>query len=340
MNPVNPVVSVYCMTYNHENYIRDCLDGFLMQKTTFPFEVIVHDDASTDRTQEIIREYAEKYPDIIRPIYQKENQRRLKVSAITTYVFPEVRGKYVAICEGDDYWTDEEKLQKQIEIMDAHPECHFCVCGVQEVSVNKTPLGVFHPAVEIKNEIIDPEDFIVYSSKYSFQTSSYLMRYTDWAEYITKPPAFKHVSNMGDITIMLYFGSLGKTAYIDRVMSCYRRGAPSSFSADRNRWSVEKRISHFEKQLKVWTLFDEFSAGRYHSTCAKKVSDLMFGYCILRYDAKELLKAENREYFAAYPLAKKLFVLVSCCFKKTMKTIYLKVMNRREEKKQALWENS
>ena len=69
MNPVNPVVSVYCMTYNHENYIRDCLDGFLMQKTTFPFEVIVHDDASTDRTQEIIREYAEKYPDIIRPIY-------------------------------------------------------------------------------------------------------------------------------------------------------------------------------------------------------------------------------------------------------------------------------
>ena len=74
MNPVNPVVSVYCMTYNHENYIRDCLDGFLMQKTTFPFEVIVHDDASTDRTQEIIREYAEKYPDIIKPIYQKENQ--------------------------------------------------------------------------------------------------------------------------------------------------------------------------------------------------------------------------------------------------------------------------
>ena len=158
MNPVNPVVSVYCMTYNHENYIRDCLDGFLMQKTTFPFEVIVHDDASTDRTQEIIREYAEKYPDIIRPIYQKENQRRLKVSAITTYVFPEVRGKYVAICEGDDYWTDEEKLQKQIEIMDAHPECHFCVCGVQEVSVNKTPLGVFHPAVEIKSEIIDPHN--------------------------------------------------------------------------------------------------------------------------------------------------------------------------------------
>lgn len=98
---MKPVVSIWCATYNHSSYIRQCLDGFVTQKTSFSFEVIVHDDASTDGTQDIIREFAARYPDIIKPIYQTENQYSKGVRLNLTYIFPRIKGKYVAICEGD-----------------------------------------------------------------------------------------------------------------------------------------------------------------------------------------------------------------------------------------------
>jgi len=108
----DPIVSICCITYNHEKYIRDAIEGFLMQKTLFPIEILIHGDASTDKTADIIKEYEVKYPDIIKPIYQTENQFSKGVSISATYQFPRARGKYIAICEGDDYWTDPHKLQK------------------------------------------------------------------------------------------------------------------------------------------------------------------------------------------------------------------------------------
>ena len=101
------VVSIQCLTYNHAPYIRQCLDGFVMQKTNFRFEAIIHDDASTDGTQEIIREYEKKYPDIIKPIYQKENQYSKGIPGyITNIISSKCKGKYFALCEGDDFWID------------------------------------------------------------------------------------------------------------------------------------------------------------------------------------------------------------------------------------------
>lgn len=121
-----PVVSICCATYNHVHFIRQCLDGFVMQKTDFPFEVLIHDDASTDGTQDIIREYEAKYPDIIKPIYQKENQYSKGVRVSLVYNYSRVRGKYVALCEGDDYWTDPYKLQKQVDFLENHPDYVMC----------------------------------------------------------------------------------------------------------------------------------------------------------------------------------------------------------------------
>lgn len=112
-----PLVSIICNTYNHENYIRQCLDGFIMQQTSFPVEILVHDDASTDGTANIVREYEQKYPDLIKPIYQRENQYSKGVKVSLTYQYPRARGKYIALCEGDDYWTDPLKLQKQVDIL-------------------------------------------------------------------------------------------------------------------------------------------------------------------------------------------------------------------------------
>ncbi len=124
-----PLVAIQCITYNHEPYIRDALEGFAMQKTNFPFVAIVHDDASTDKTAEIIREYAEKYPDIIKPIFETENQYSKKdgsLGRIMKEAIATTRAKYIAMCEGDDYWTDPLKLQKQVDFLESNPDYGMC----------------------------------------------------------------------------------------------------------------------------------------------------------------------------------------------------------------------
>ena len=118
---MKPLVSIICPTYNHEKYITDAIESFLMQKVEFPIEIIIHDDASTDATADIIRSYEKKYPTIIKPIYQKENQYS-KGKPPTYFIYKRAQGKYIASCEGDDYWTDPYKLKKQVEFLENHPE--------------------------------------------------------------------------------------------------------------------------------------------------------------------------------------------------------------------------
>jgi len=122
-----PLVSIWTLTYNHAPFIRQCIEGVLMQKTTFPFELLIHDDASTDGTADIIREYEARYPDIIKPIYQTENQFSKGGGIYRKFQLPRSQGKYIAICEGDDYWTDPLKLQKQVDFLETHPD--YTICG-------------------------------------------------------------------------------------------------------------------------------------------------------------------------------------------------------------------
>lgn len=118
-----PLVSVCCITYNHAQFIRKCLDGFLMQQTDFPIEILIHDDCSTDGTTEIIREYEAKYPNLIFPLYEEENQyQQGKAGEIDFYNYRRARGKYIAYCEGDDYWIDPLKLQKQVDFLESHKD--------------------------------------------------------------------------------------------------------------------------------------------------------------------------------------------------------------------------
>ena len=126
-----PLVSVAVITYNHENYIRQCLEGILMQKTDFPFEIIIGEDCSTDGTRKVIEEFEKKYPAIVKPIYQEKNVGGA-VNAYS-YCYPRLSGKYIAICEGDDYWTDEYKLQKQVDFLEQNPEYVLCFHRVAAV---------------------------------------------------------------------------------------------------------------------------------------------------------------------------------------------------------------
>ncbi|MEA3259792.1 MAG: glycosyltransferase [Pseudomonadota bacterium] len=121
----SPLVSVVCHTYNHERFVKDALNGFLMQETSFPFEIIVHDDASQDETQKIIKEYQARYPKIIKPILQTKNIFS-KGERPTMYSFPAARGKYIAFCEGDDFWIDTQKIQVQALFLEGNPDCAVC----------------------------------------------------------------------------------------------------------------------------------------------------------------------------------------------------------------------
>lgn len=140
-----PLISVICLTYNHERYLRQTLDGFLGQTLISETEILVHDDASVDGTGEILCEHAKRWPDTFFPLIRKENLRSQGISLYDIYtrsIFPEARGRYLAICEGDDYWTDPRKLEKQIEFMESHSE--FTIC--------------FHHAGIQRGEIIDYEE--------------------------------------------------------------------------------------------------------------------------------------------------------------------------------------
>lgn len=119
---MNYKVSICCLTYNHRNFIEKCLEGFLSQKVNFPYEILIHDDASTDGTADIIREYERKYPDIIKPIYETENQWEKGRRGSAVFNFPRAKGEYIALCEGDDYWIDKDKLQKQVSFLDENPD--------------------------------------------------------------------------------------------------------------------------------------------------------------------------------------------------------------------------
>ena len=124
------LVSIRCVTYNQEKYISQALDSFLMQKTNFPFEIVVHDDASTDKTIEIIKEYEKKFPDIVKPIYETENQYSKKDNSLDLIILSHLKGKYTAYCEGDDFWTNKNKLQKQVDFLEQNLDYGFCCTDV------------------------------------------------------------------------------------------------------------------------------------------------------------------------------------------------------------------
>lgn len=171
----SPLVSICCITYNHEKYIRDAIEGFLMQKTDFPFEIIIHDDASTDKTADIIREYEKEYPEIFTCVYQEENQLSKGIRPLPTYIFPKVRGKYIALCEGDDYWTDPMKLQIQVDAMKKYPQCWMSFHPAFEISSNGEKIGITGRMADENFKIFSPHEVILGGGEFS-PTASLIFR--------------------------------------------------------------------------------------------------------------------------------------------------------------------
>ena len=214
-NADNPLVSVRCITYNHEPYIAQALDGFLMQKTNFPFEVIVHDDASTDKTADVIREYEKKYPKIIKPIYQTENQYSKRDGSIGRILDVACKGKYIAFCDGDDYWIDENKLQMQVDFLENNPDYGMCYTkAIMYEQNNKKYQGIWGmKSSENINELIYvvgiPTLTVVFSSK---------IRKKYLEEIVPSDKGWL----LGDYPMWLFFSGKSKIKFLDKITSVYR----------------------------------------------------------------------------------------------------------------------
>ncbi len=256
-------VSICCTAYNHERYIRQCLDGFVNQRTAFPFEVIVHDDASTDATAQIIREYAEKYPHIIKPILQTENQYSQNVDVTADYIFPAMQGKYIAFCEGDDYWADLDKLQLQYDLMEANPLCAISVHPVLQIHAQTgDALGIWGARGE--SRVLSTEEFLqIYGnrSECPFHVSSYFIRREAYGVFMHERVSTKTRISFSDVPCQLWCALQGSVGYIDRVMSHYRVMAAGSWNT-RNQ-NPGAKIKKDLENLRLIDYFNEYSGQKY-----------------------------------------------------------------------------
>lgn len=276
-------VSVICNAYNHEAYIRDTLEGFVMQKTNFLFEILVHDDASTDNTADVIREYEEKYPELIKPIYQTVNQYSQGIPISKTFQFPRVRGKYIALCEGDDYWIDPHKLQKQYDAMEKHPEVD--VCAHKSIMVNaETKEKIMDIAPAKEDTVLSVEEVIAGGGGF-VSTNSLLYRF----QINNNIPEFRKFLGL-DYTLQIHSSLRGGMLYLNDCMSAYRAAAKDSWTS-KMASQPDKLIKHGKKIIKMLEILDKSTEYKYFETIEKKALQIK-------------TKSINTKVLAGYPLEK------------------------------------
>jgi glycosyltransferase involved in cell wall biosynthesis len=243
----SPTVSICCATHNHRNWIEDALRGFLCQETRFPFEIIVRDDASQDGTTEIVREFARRYPNIVRPLINAEN--RFSKGERPSHVWHTIaRGKFVALCEGDDYWISPSKLQKQVDLLEAHPEAVMSVALTYQQKGGAPERQMFSTVRTDAKTLLDFED--VHSSYY--HTSTYVIRSDILFPVIQR--YFMGRTVFGDTALRAILVSLGPFALLPEPVSVYR-----------------------ETGKGIWTSLDKLTQLQWEFDSAKGLADLLSG---------------------------------------------------------------
>lgn len=280
INKDDILVSIICLAYNHGKYISQTIKGFLEQKTDFRFEIIIHDDCSTDNTREIIEAYRRNNPEIIHAIYQDENQYSKKIPIMRNFIYPIVNGKYIAYCEGDDYWCDSTKLQKQVNVFRKQPQTVMVCHNTRRITEDGNEIDIMVKKKETGQCF--PSEFIKKSSGLCPHLSSFMLK----VEIATAqmPRFFSLVT--GDNATRLFCLTKGDVYYLNDVMSVYRMGVPGSwtsrFKADRN-----MRITGNEKKIEFWRQYDQYTEGRYSKEIDKEIDLCKFNLGIYRGDYKE-----------------------------------------------------
>lgn len=257
---MKPLVSICCITYNHEKYISDTIESFLMQETSYPFEIIIHDDASNDNTKSIIEFYRNKHPDIIKVISQKENQYSKGKKVLFDYVLPEVNGKYIAFCEGDDFWKSKYKLEKQISFLEGNKTYSSCFHSVEIVNLDKSVTGRY----------LGPKGKGNMQSKLSKNVQGGFIHISSLVikSDILKPnlPNWVLKSQHGDVALALLASVYGKVYFLDDPMSCYRIGVENSIMTKLRKQSSDKNKQieyHFQRNIFLKEV-DKYYGYKYH----------------------------------------------------------------------------
>lgn len=298
-----PVISICCLAYNHELYIRQALDGILMQKTEFPFEIIIHDDASTDHTAGIIREYEERYPDIVKPIYQEKNQYSQRIKISKTWIFPRVQGKYIALLECDDFWTDPYKLQKQVSYMEIHPECSGTFHAANWLVDEKIVRNDRHFGKECD---VTPQQVILGGGEYCASASlCYRAQYAfDW-------PHFREIANVGDYPLQILLALRGNFHYFPQIMSGYRLGRVGSWTA-MTREDSEKRYASLRATIRWLEELDKETDGNFSTEIYYKIGKEL---CVL-YKNKQILFSELKACMKRMKMGKLKLSMMKKCYER------------------------
>lgn len=255
-------VSVVCLAYNHENYIRECLDSIINQITTFKFEVIIHDDASTDNTANIIREYEKKYPKNIKAIYQKENQYSRGIAIIENHMLDNARGKYIAFCECDDKWTDLKKLQRQYEYMETHIECSMCVHNTVIHDLNCMREDITFNSWNTEHILNQNEVFM----DWKVHTSAYFIK----KEAAYRPPEFRKYW-FGDyvrLTLAFVEGAIVSLPY---VMSQYNYGVVTGALHAVDYSKLKERKEHVLDRKEYLEKLNQQTNGKFRDIINKRI---------------------------------------------------------------------
>lgn len=303
------MVSVLTTAYNHKPFIAQTIESIITQKTDFSFELIIHDDASTDGTADVIREYAEKYPNIIRPIYQTENQYSKGVD-VYSFMDSFIRGKYIAMCEGDDYWCNEYKLQKQVEYMEAHPECSYCFCNSYNVDLESNIIG--RQTLSEKSRVFASEEIIA-APEIFLATAGTLYKAAD---YMNFPEELSH-GLLTDVTMRNYLMTCGNAYCISDRMVCYRVMTPGSWSdqyVEKLKHPDEEFIQLNRIYIQDYLDFDKYTQGRFHEELQGKLNERYYLEYTITNNWKKLHERPFKDQFKKRSGKMKLITFVKCYF--------------------------
>lgn len=299
MNYAHPLVSISCITYNHAPYIRECLDGLTMQKTNFAFEVLIHDDASTDGTEEIIREYEAKYPNIIKPLYEKENQWVKGRRGSAVFNFPRARGKYIAMCEGDDYWTDPLKLQKQVDFLEENPE-YVLVHTDIKILYERSGKIISTNDKQINSQLSKNISFqeLLLSGKYIIRTSTVLFKKSILADSINNNKfLFSNNFLMGDTPLWYSLSKYGSFKFLSDCTTIYRRHFNSATNGPIKK-KLRFNLSMYELRFYITNNDDSFTE-EFKKKIVGKYREKLYEYLLFesRYEPMFKINLDNKSKF-------------------------------------------
>jgi len=293
------LVTVILPTHNHAPFIAQAIESVLMQQTDFPFDILLHDDASTDGTADVCRAYAKEHPDKITLIAQSVNQYQIDRRIQSHILIPRVKAKYTAILDGDDFWVDPLKLQKQIDYMETHPDCTLCIGSANVVDVNNKVVGRVAPYDE--DRVVDPADMIRGGGGF-VATNTILMP----TELLKNLPEFADHIEAEDIPFQLLGALAGYAWYMAGTLIAYRQLVPGSWSVRQYASAMETRIKTSRDVIALNEGYDAYSGGKYHDAFVQAIQYQEFLILCYTHKLREAMRPPYRRFYDALSIKRKI----------------------------------